>query len=42
MNTQKILIADNSLSILSFISGLVHDSSYKLYTTKDVLKCLTS
>ena len=40
MNTQKILIADNNLSLLSFISGLVRNSSYKLYTTKDVLKCL--
>ena len=40
MNTQKILIADNNLSVLSFITGLVRNSSYKLYTTKDVLKCL--
>ena len=40
MNTLKILIADNNLSVLSFILGLVRNSSYKLYTMKDALKCL--
>ena len=40
MNTQKILIADDNLSVLSFLTGLVRNTSYKLYTTKDVLGCL--
>ena len=40
MNAQKILIADDNLSVLSFLTGLVRNTSYKLYTTKDVLKVL--
>ena len=37
---QKILIADDNLSVLSFLTGLVRNTSYKLYTTKDVLGTL--